>query len=651
MAYAPSISLDFETFNTIDLRAVGAELYSSSPDLIITTMAWAIETGPVQSAKLPASLPGPVLSHFSQGGRLRAWNAAFEWSILANHYGLRLPWDRVDCTMQRALYAGLPAALEKAGPALGIPASQLKDATARRLMLQMAKPRKGGGYWHDDPVKLEDLTEYCRQDVVAERAIARMLPYLPENERLVSALDHEANQRGIALDVDLIRKLTNLARDETSRLNQICGVLTGGEVTSPATQGARLKAWLEAQGLAVPGGLDKAAVATLLAQPLGPATRQVLELRQEVAKTSTRKLVAMTRCAGSDSRVRGQLMYYGASRTGRFSGKLIQPQNMPRPSLAKPILADAIHSIKAGGDADWIDLLYGKPLDVVAQSLRSCLIAGPGKIFVVYDFRQIEARVLAWLAGQQNVLDACAAGEDIYVVAQKQVGLPSRLAAKVVVLACGFGMGPNRFQETAEKYGLVLTINEATQMVADWREANPNTVDLWHKTEKAARRALFKPGPPQKVAGGKVGFTGNEADRRDPAKLTMKLPSGRELFYRNARIEDDPARPGKGGNLTYDGVDQITRKWGPIRTWGGKQVENAVQAIARDCLVDAALRVDAAGWGELVLSVHDELIWEVPIADAGMAAILIKAEVEKSPAFAPDLPVAAEGGIKSSYGV
>jgi DNA polymerase len=622
-----AISVDFETYNTLDLKQVGAELYASSPDLIVTVVAWAIGRGPVSSRKLPSTLPDEIKDFLAAGGTLHAWNAAFEWAILHHHYGITLPWSQVACTMQKALYAGFPASLEKAGLALGIAPSMLKDNTNHRLMMQMAKPRQGGRKWHeDDPEKLAKLTAYCRQDVIAERTIAHRLGSceLPATEKAVSELDHRTNQRGLALDLDLIGKLATLARQETARLNQICGVLTGGEVTSPATQTARLSAWMLAQGFNHPTGLDKGAVVQLLkAKNIPDNVRQVLEIRQEVAKTSTRKLVAMTRCAGVDNRVRGQLMYYGASRTGRFSGKLIQPQNMPRPTLKKAFLKSAINAIRGGSvDRDWIDMVFGSPLEVVASSLRSCLIPGPGMKFVSYDFKQIEARVLAWLAGQQAVLDAFTRGEDIYVVAQKKVGLKSRQEGKVVVLACGFGMGPARFQETAKSYGLDFSMNEAQDIVDRWREANPEIVDLWHTTERRSRKALFVPGVFRAV-NDKLGFTGLKNNQE--SLLIMHLPSARRLFYRNARIVDGKHQ---GGDLTYDGVDQITRRWTDIRTWGGKQVENAVQAIARDCLVDAALRVDDLHLGELVLSVHDELIWEVPEGDAEALSQLIKAEVE-----------------------
>ena len=648
-----SLSLDFETFNTVDLRKVGAYIYATHPDLVVTAMAWAIDTGPVETRTLPKTLPIEVRYHLEQGGRLRAWNANFEWLILVHYFGLAVPWSQVSCTMQRALYAGLPPSLEKAGRALGLPESLIKDDVGHRLMLSMAQPRRGknGGKWHeDDPDRLKRLEEYCRQDVVAEREISRQIPALPKAERRVSRLDHETNLRGISLDTGLIEQLGRLVRETTHHLSQACAALTGGEVTSPATQTAKLARWLNGQLGGGVNSLDKGTVTELLEVPDLPDTvRQVLEIRQEVAKSSTRKLTAMIHTAGPDDRVRGQLLYYGANRTGRFAGRLIQPQNMPRPTLPPPALRAAIDAVKKGAASEWIDVAFGKPLDVVASALRSCLVPGPGKAFVAYDFKQIEARVLAWLAGAKSTLKAFADGEDIYVREQKKIGLSSRLAGKVVVLACGFGMGAVRFQETAATYGLIITLAQAIQIVSDWRDANPEIVALWYATEAAARQAIAWPGSPVTVSGtgGKISFTATKA-LDGKIRLAMKLPSARELFYRNARIEPGPRAQ---GTLTYDGVDQKTHQWGPVTTWGGKLVENAVQAIARDCLVDAAIRIEQAILGELVLSIHDELLWECAIETADIRAKSIKAEVEKSPVFAPDLPIAADGGTKQSYGI
>jgi len=648
----PILSLDFETFNTIDLKQVGADLYTSSPDFVVTVMAWAIDDEPVQSVACPSGLPQEIISHLAAGHRFRAWNASFEWSILFHHYGLTIPWNQVSCTMQKALYAGLPASLAAAGKALGLPASLQKDAAGQRLMMQMARPRLKGGKWHiDDPAKLAKLEAYCVQDVVAERSIARMIKPLPESERRVSALDHETNLRGISLDTSLIHELTRVASEATTDLNAACARLTNGAVTSPSSQTAKLGAWLASRGVAT-DGLDKGEVAKLLASPQLPAlgdVRQVLEIRQEAAKSSTRKLVAMKRTAGPDDRVRGQILYYGAARTGRFSGRLIQPQNMPRPTLPPTVLKSAIQAIRKGLASEYIDAVYGSPLDVVAASLRSCLVPGPGRTFVTYDFRQIEARVLAWLAGQREVLGAFERGDDIYVLMQKAIGLPTRQAAKVVVLAAGFGMGPTKFRETAAANNLELTELQAKQMIDGWREANPEIVSFWYACERAARQSLFWPGNPVAVdcTNGKVSFT-SSLDAQGKVRLAMKLPSARELFYRHSRVEPSDH---KGGRLTYDGVDQKTHQWAAIPTWGGKLVENAVQAIARDCLVDAALRIDTAKLGDLVLSIHDELIWEVPLETAGTRSQSIRHEVEKSPTWGPDLPIASEGGIKTSYGV
>jgi len=597
------ISLDFETYCPADLRQVGADLYAANPDLVVTVVAWAIDDAiPVEAVVVPSALPVAVRNHLADPCcRLRAWNAQFEWLILHHHYGITLPWDRVDCTMQQALYAGLPASLGQAGQALGLPRFLQKDNTAHRLMLAMAKPRRGakGGLWHeDDLAKLRQLKEYCRQDVVAEREIARRLPLLPVFERRVSLLDQETNRRGIGIDLELVRRLTDTARQETRNLDAACSALTSGEVSKPGSQTARLAQWLKDRGIAS-DGLDKDEVAKLLSLPIDDDAKQVLRIRQDVAKSSTRKLQAMARCADpADHRVRGQLLYYGASRTGRFAGRLIQVQNMPRLAMAKHDLQRALAGIRSGHGNDWLEALYGAPLEIVAQGLRSCLVPAPGRRFVVFDFKQIEARVLAWLAGQADMLEAFRRDEDIYTFAQKQIGLPTRQAGKVVSLAAGYGMGWKKFIVTAAKYGLSLDERQAKEMVHGWRDANHRVVELWHACEQVCRAALRSPDGFPKVVNAKLLFVGER--RRDGTVLVrMRLPSGRDLFYRNVRLTaDSEQRTG----LTYDGVDQKTHQWGMVRTWGGKLAEN--------CLSADTQVLTSRGWKTIVDVQADDWLWD-----------------------------------------
>ena len=611
------LHLDFETCAEVDLRRMGADIYSRHPSLIVTVMAWAWDMDPVQSRTVPSGFPPSVRDHLQNGGRFKAWNAAFEQAILVNHYGIKLDPSQAVCTMQAALHSGLPGALKDAGPAIG--STYLKNVSAHRLMMQMSKPRKiepdgTRRYWHvDDPLKLRDLQAYCEGDVIAERDIDAMIAPLPPVELAVSRLDRAANGRGVRLDLNLVRALRFLARQETAWLNHACASLTGGEITSPGTQTAKLLKWLNDRSYLMED-VGKESVAAML-HALNrdfPGQRtdgqRVLEIRQEVARSSVKKLDAMLACAGPDDRVRGQLAYYGASRTGRFAGRLVQPQNFPRPPDPKAIQFDQagftrfmLQSVARGGaDSDFVRAVWAKsPLAAVAWSLRNCLIPGPGKAFVVRDLSQIEARMIAWLADQRDILEVFERhdkgdGEDVYVYTQNKLGLRSRQEGKVVVLGLGFGMGAKRFVDNAAKNGLALTLEQSEEIVRDWRDANQRIVAFWRKLDDVAKGLLrdFRGATLERGVNPRLSFCVSLA-RNGTCLLTMLLPSGRRLYYRNARIEPDP-ECGRDA-IVYDGVDQYTKRWGAIRTYGAKLAENATQAAARDVIVEAALRVRCAG--------------------------------------------------------
>jgi DNA polymerase len=604
-------------------------------------------------------LPPEIEQHLLAGGRFAAWNAAFEWAILVNHYGLTLRPEQAHCCMQKALHSGLPAGLDDAGPAIG--SVVLKDVTAHRLMMQMAKPRKRRdgttSFWHVDELdKLEALRRYCERDVGAERGIGKLIVPLPPTEARISELDRAANERGVRIDLKLVAALKALAKTEIKVLDAECEGLTGGAVSSPGTQTARLMAWFKTRGVEIQS-LSKQSVSDALEvteelELVGwadPVSKRVLEIRQEIAKSSLKKLDAMERCVGPDDRVRGQLAYYGAFRTGRFAGRLIQPQNFPRPSI-KAIGSFIVHALD-GPDADWVRLAYGRPLDAIASSLRGCLIPDEGKAFVVYDLSQIEARVVAWLAGQEDILRVFARGEDVYVHAAAKIGSTNRQLGKVITLACAYQMGPSRFQETAASpaYNLPMKTEETEFAVRSWRESNPKIVDFWWAADRTVKELLatFTGRTISAPINTKVSVTISRA-RNGHALLTLLLPSGRRLYYRHVRLVPNPAM-GRD-EIVYSGVDPITKRWGDVRTYGGKLVENITQSVARDVIIEAALRVDDLKLGDLVLSVHDELVFEVPIEEAETRSKAIGVEIDRRPSWAPDLPVASSGGVTRRYG-
>jgi DNA polymerase bacteriophage-type len=652
------LHLDFETASRVDLRKVGASRYAADPSTMVLCVAWAWDDGPVQSALLPdGEFMAELLLQMEQevGGVLHAWNASFELAILRNHYGLTVPVGRVSCSMQRSLYGGFPASLEQAGPAMKLPRKFWKSSDGHKLMMKMCKPRTmgqlAGTWWHDDPKLglglLNELANYCMQDVVAERAAASMVPALPPFENQISVIDRIANTMGVRLDPRLIYNMILLAKEETRRLDVECAALTGNRVTSPGTQTARLMQWLTFEGWPLPDVGKEIITETLefaVDAEMPADVQRVLSIRQSVAKSSVKKLATMLACVERDECVRGSLQYYGAGRTGRWAGRLIQLQNLPRP--IKGLNTDAvIFDILAGVDVDYIRTFYGDPLAVISACLRGCVIAREGKSLMVFDFSQIEARVLAWLGNQQDVLDVFASGADIYDYTAKRNGFASRDTGKVMVLGLGFGMGHLHFIDFAKKNGVIFDEMEAQGVVTAWRGTNTGIVHFWNMLDGAVKYVLRQWPAHHLCVGQPVGdhlkVRLSKGKNGDPL-LTIQLPSGRSLFYRNARLELDA----KGREaITYDGVDQYTKKWGRVRTWGAKLAENVTQAIARDIMAVAGGKVILMHYVELILSVHDELVFEgdpVLMDDVAMT-------VTDVPVWADGLPLAAAGKAMKRY--
>ena len=653
------LHLDVETSSRADRRKTGASRYSKDPTTLVTVFGWAFDDEPVQSIVWPISretIPADVIAHIEGGGTIEAWNASFEWSILTNALGLRVELEQMSCTMQRSLHAGLPAALGDCGPALGL--DILKDKTAHGLMMRMARPRaiKNGRatWWHeDDPEKLADLAAYCRRDVEAERAISAYIPELPPREREISLLDARANARGVRIDVDAVQALLDLADEASRALNARCAELTGREVTSPGTQTARLLAWLHGRGVRI-DDLGKDVVAEVLrTEKMDAVTREVLELRQLAAKSSVKKLAAMLNVVEADDVVRGLLQYYGAARTGRWSGRLIQPQNMMRPSIKQPNAA--IADVMRGMPIDMIEAFHGAALEVVGSCLRGMLVPRARRKFIVFDLAQIEARVLAFVAGQMDIVDVFARGEDVYTHQQKKIGLNSRQEGKVAVLGLGYGMGPTKFIDTAKTYGLAFDEQRAQEIVSDWREANDKIVQFWWACDrviKAAIKAAKETGRPHTEAINQFVSCEIVKAKNGSPLMTLLLPSGRRLFYRDIALEPNSKALNSRAefSITYSGVDQFTKKWGSIKSYGGRAVENIVQAIARDVIAEMALKIERLGYVDLLLSVHDELICEVDEDRAAEAYEAVKKIMSTAPDWLDGCPMGADGHVLDRYG-
>ena len=436
------------------------------------------------------------------------------------------------------------------------------------------------------------------------------------------------------VDLQAVGALAAASRYELELLNQECERLTGGAVTSPGTQGSRMLAWLDKAGHPLMDLKKETVTAALTGGHLKDVSAaRVLEIRQLAAKASVSKLARMAAQASShDARARGQLQFYGAGRTGRWAGRGIQIQNLPRPAKG---LDPAAVIRTARADATGVGMFWANPMKAISGSLRGCLVARPGHVLVSVDLSQIEARVLAWLARQTDVLGAFARGEDVYTLQAAKVGSTDRQLGKVLTLACGYGMGAVKFRETAaEQYGLVLTAQEAQLALTAWRTNNPRIVVFWKDLQSVVEDAVKQPG---KVMYDMHGVAAKMAR----GVLLLKKPNGVKLSYQRMRIGRD--------GLEFDGVDAVTKQWGTQRTYGGKLVENLTQSVARDIMAEALIASEAAGLRP-IMTVHDEIVWEVPSLGSDRVADQLRVIVETVPAWAAGLPLSSEVKVSLRYG-
>jgi DNA polymerase len=628
--------LDLETTSTADLRKTGSHAYAEHPDTRVTVLCFSVDDHPVETW-ISGPPPSSFVDAVKSGAVVIAHNYLFEWNIYYNKLVPTgwpiIPISQWSCTMARSLVAGYPASLDLVGRALRL--SQQKDHSSRDLMLRFARPRSLEPLvWWDqsDPVRFQALIDYCKKDVATERELDRRVPELSPRERLVFELDHAINQRGLGVDHHLVYELAALADTARTRLTGEIVRLTGGQVRS-LNQVAQLKAWLGRQGVET-ADLRRATVQTLLAnRALTGAPRTALQARLDASRSSTAKLTAIASARSQDGRVRGTFQYYGASRTGRWAGRRLQPQNLFRGSIRD--VPGAIRTIRAGAAPEDLSLLFEDgALGVIASCLRSTITAGPRRKLAIADFSQIEARVLAWLAGQQDALQVFRRGEDIYVATARAIGSPSRSLGKVLVLACGFGMGPLKFQATALTYGVTLDEAEAEAAVRAWRTVNHHIVTLWWESHRACLRVLGAgPGAQEQV--GYVTFI------HRPGALLARLPSGRSLVYRHPRIEENEHGYDE---ITYMG--SLGGNWTRLRAWAGRTIENVTQAVARDVMVEAMLQLRDV---PLIATIHDELIAEVPADEADQVLDRMLTAMRGTPLWAPGLPVDAAGVVVKRY--
>lgn len=644
-----TLCIDIETYSDADIK-LGVHKYVDSHNFRVLLLAYAFDSEPVEVVDIARGehIPERVKKAlFDPAVTKTAFNANFEITCLRELFP-NLPDGSWECDSVLALYHALPTSLEAVGKALGLPQDKMKDARGKRLITYFCKPcrptKKNGGRTRnmpdDAPEDWEIFKAYNRQDVVTEREIRRRLLWLKPSrqEHRLWLVDRAINDRGIGIDRKLVESAIDLNTEMAQELMAKAQELTGLENPNSIQQ---LQGWLRTNGVKL-AGLTKASVAEALQdKSLHPVVRKVLRIRQALGKTSIKKYEAMKKSICEDGRAHDLFQFYGAARTGRWAGRNIQLQNLPRNFLED---LDAARETVKEDDYGWMATMYENVPDVLSQLIRTALVPRPGSRFIVADFSAIEARVIAWVAGERWRQEAFAEGADIYCASASQMfhvpvvkhGVNGHLRqrGKIAELALGYGGGINALKAMgADKLG--LSDAELEDIVTKWREASPAIPRLWHKIELAAMRAvrataLNEDGMVYRMDTGerelrKFPVKGNIYFARVHGCLLLHLPSGRWLVYPKARIGEN-----RFGNpaIIYEGLEQTTRRWGELETYGGKLTENLIQGIARDCLGAAMLRLEAAGY-PIVAHIHDEVVLDMPEGCGSLAdAIRIMAQNE-----------------------
>ena len=650
------LGIDLETFSSADLPKCGVYRYVESPDfdILLFAYAWDEEEPVVVDLAMGEEIPEEVLCAMSDPSIIKtAWNASFERTCLAKYLGVPMPPEQWVDAMITASICGLPMSLGGAGTALGLPADQAKDREGKALIRWFCqpckptktKPDRTRHLPEDYPEKWEKFKAYNGQDVVAERAIRKTLErWTPTGaEREIWRVDQGINDRGVNVDLVLAGEAVKMDDTYKAELTEEAIALTGMENPNSVAQ---IKDWLaEQEGQEFPS-LNKKVIADVVAGLTSDTAREFMAIRSELAKSSTKKYDAMLRAACADSHIRGCFQFCGAGRTGRWAGRLVQLQNLSKNKMKD---LSSCRALVRAGDLDGLRLLYGNVSGCLSELVRTALIPEQGHKFIVCDYSAIEARVLAWIAGEEWALEEFRGDGQIYeatgammfhvpkhTIAKGGCNHDKRQAAKTAVLACGYGGGVNALLAFgADKMG--MSNEDMVETVDLWRAANPGAVKLWKALEKAAIRCVVH-GTPQ------VSTTGNIRFDMEKGILWMTLPSGRRIAYFGARYGE--SRWKQGRSLSYMGTDQKTRKWVRLETWGGKLTENLVQATARDCLRDAMIALDAAGYS-IRAHIHDEVIISEPLD--GRSVEDVSVIMGKTLPWAPDLPLRGDGYECSFY--
>lgn len=653
------LHIDLETYSSVDLPSCGAYRYIESEDFQILLFAYAYDDEPVRVVDLTIkdTLPDEVLNDIRNNSEVikGAHNAVFERLCLSKHLNIHLSAEQWYCSMIHALLLGFPASLKEVGTALGLPEDQQKLRTGKALITYFCKPCKptnaNGQRTRNMPGDAADkwqlFKEYCQRDVETERAISTKLKRfpIPEDERVLWCWDQRMNDYGVGIDMKLVNTVIEFGNLYDEILIKECEILTDGIGPKKIAQ---LKKWISQRENRDIGNLDKDAVSQLLKdESLTPESRRVLQIRQESGKTSITKYAAMQRSICHDDRIHGAFQFYGANRTGRWAGRIIQPQNFPRNSFNDFDLARELVKKK---EWDTLKLLYGSYNKVFSTLIRTAIIPPKGCMFAVADYSAIEARLTAWFCDEKWRQDVFASTGKIYEASAAQMfhvpiervtkGSDLRKKGKVAELALGYGGGVSALERMGGA-SMRLLEEEMQDIVHKWRLASPNIKKMWYQVQDAAYSAVRDRRRVQ-VAHGVSYFY-------QSGILFAQLPSGRKLAYIRPKLV-----PGKyGEELTYEGYgsDQDgkqTKKWCRQKTWGGKLFENLIQAIARDCLATAMLRLDQQGY-RIVMHVHDEVVVEVPKESALAALEEIESIMAEPLSWAPGVILTADGFVSEYY--
>lgn len=652
------LSIDLETYSSVPITNAGSYKYIQSTDFEILLFAYSVDGGPVeivdfaQGELLPDWLYHAVLS---DDYIKHAYNAAFEWYALSRFYGHLLPIEQWRDTMLHGLYCGFTAGLDATGKALGLPAEKQKLSIGKALIRYFCVPcaptqtngNRTRNYPKHDPDKWNLFKTYCIGDVTTEMEIDRRLSAFPVPDAVEKQwqIDILMNARGVAVDMGMVRGALEIDAASRDALVKEAVSITGLQNPNSVSQ---LAAWLQETTDVSVTDLRKDTVAAMLdSQMVSGDAERMLSIRRELGKTSTKKYNAIENAVCKDGRVRGLLQFYGANRTGRWAGRLVQVQNLPRTYIGLgqlPLARDAVRN----KESDKLKVLFGSVPDTLSQLIRTSFIASNGNKLVDADFSAIEARVISWLAGEQWRLEVFRTHGKIYEASASQMfGVPIekikkgnpeyalRQKGKVAELALGYqGSSGALIAMGAMKMG--IPEEDLPEIVSRWRDSNKRIVDLWYSLENAAV-SVIQTGTPCGLRGL---YLAREYDAQNNLDfLTITLPSGRKLFY---------ASPSLGMNtwnrpsILYKGVNQKTRQWTQLETYGGKLVENVVQAIARDCLALAIEHLEDAGF-HVVFHIHDEVVIDCPADKADLDKV-VEIMTQQVP-WAPDLPLNADGWV------